>query len=135
MKLFDRSILRLLFTAFITSVLGEYDVAALANAPRTAIRVSNPPGLSIVTFKPSRNALNVAPDPVVSITFDTTINASSLTDSSVCINGSVSGRHTALFSCDTDSTTVSIVPSRPFSIGEIVTVTVTRRIVSASGDS
>jgi outer membrane protein assembly factor BamB len=90
---------------------------------------------TIVSFTPTRNALNVEKDANITVTFDTDINQSTINNSTVKINGSLSGLHNSTFSYSSLTYTATIDPNSNFQIGEVVTVTLTCGIKSASDDS
>jgi hypothetical protein len=94
--------------------------------------LSNP---FIVSSLPVHNALNVAPNTGVNVTFDTSMNTATFTNSTVRINGSLSGLHTSVFNYNSDLRRVTITPNTSFKVGEVVTVTLTRGIKSIAGDS
>ena len=93
------------------------------------------PHPTIISFTPIRNALNVVQSTGVTVTFDTSMNAATFTDSAIRINGSLSGLHPSVFSYNELAHTVTVTPNTQFKIGELVTVTLTSRIKSLTGDS
>lgn len=89
----------------------------------------------IVSVAPMQNRANVPKDTVISVTFDRDINSSTLTNSTVKINGSLSGPHAATYSYDGLTKTVTITAAAPFKVGEVVTTTLTRGIKTTAEDS
>ena len=90
---------------------------------------------NVLSTTPVHNATNTAPNASIAITFDASVDPSTFTNSTIRINGSISGLHTGTFSYNSSSFTATVVPNQPFKVGEIVTVAVTRGIKSAAGDS
>jgi hypothetical protein len=87
------------------------------------------------SFTPTRNALQISPSTAISAMFSVAINASTLTNNTVYINGSISGRHQGSFSYNAETKTVRIAPKTPFRVGEVVSVTLTRGIMSTAGET
>jgi hypothetical protein len=90
---------------------------------------------TITSFMPLRNALNIAKTTTITVTFSQDINSSTLTNSTIKINGSISGPHTATYNYNSFTKTVTITPNTQFKAGDVVTVTATRGIRSSAGDS
>ena len=84
---------------------------------------------------PSRNSVQGLPKSGMSVMFSADFDVSTLTNRTVCVNGSISGRHECAFTKVGESKSVIIAAKTPFRTGEIVTVTLTRGIMSAAGDS
>jgi hypothetical protein len=63
------------------------------------------------------------------------MDPSTFTNTTIRINGSISGLHPGTFSYNSSSFTATVVPDSLFKVGEIVTVALTRGIKSAGGDS
>jgi hypothetical protein len=84
---------------------------------------------------PTQNALNILTTTALSATFSQDINSSTCTNSTIKINGSLSGLHTATFNYNSSNKTITITPTVPFKVGEVVTATLTRGIKSSLGDS
>ena len=91
--------------------------------------------LNIVTTVPSRNALNVNRDVVISVVFTQDIDPATLTSSNIRVYGSQTGLYSATISYDSSTRTVMIDPVKDFKPGEVVSVILTRGIRSVSGDS
>ncbi len=51
---------------------------------------------TVTSFTPARNALNIAKDTSLTVTFSTDINQSTLNNSTIKINGSLSGLHRSI---------------------------------------
>ena len=92
-------------------------------------------GYAIGSVTPAVNALKVVPTAAMTVTFNTGMNSSTFTSSTIKINGSLSGLHTATYSYSSSTQTVTITPATPFKYGEVVTTTLTRGIKSTAGDS
>jgi fibronectin type 3 domain-containing protein len=111
-------------------------VDSVGNESGYSNEVSATPGLpSIISFTPTRNALNVPKDTIITVTFNRDIDQSTINDSTININSSIGGLHTSAFIYDTLMRTVTINPITDFQVGELVSVTLTRGIKSAGGDS
>ena len=91
--------------------------------------------LTITSITPTCNALNVAKNTNITITFTTDINQSTLSNSTIKINGSLSGLRSSNFNYNSSTKTATISPNTPFIVGELVTVALTRGIKNANGDS
>lgn len=99
-----------------------------------SIAAAQPP--SVTNFTPARNALNVPKSTNITATFSTNINRATLTNATIRVNGSQSGLHTSSnISYDSLTRRVTFDPNNDFAFGEVVTVTLTRGIRSATGDS
>jgi outer membrane protein assembly factor BamB len=92
-------------------------------------------GEPMASVAPAMNALNVGITPVISATFATDVNSSTLTSSTIKVNGSLSGLYSATYSYNNSTRTVTITPARAFKWGEVITTTLTRGIKTATGDS
>ncbi|MDP2886152.1 MAG: FG-GAP-like repeat-containing protein [Ignavibacteria bacterium] len=90
---------------------------------------------TITSFTPTRNALNVEKNATIAITFDQDIIQTSISSSTICINGSLSGTHTFTQDYNSATKTVTLYPDVQFKVGEVVTTTLTRGIKSVAGDS
>ncbi|HLP18063.1 MAG TPA: FG-GAP-like repeat-containing protein [Bacteroidota bacterium] len=90
----------------------------------------------IASMTPSPNAQNVRPSSNIVISFTTDINPGTLTQSTVKVNGSLSGPH-ALKSLSYTGMTRSVVidPTTDFSAGETVTIVVTSGVQNILGDA
>ena len=89
----------------------------------------------ITSFTPARNALNVAKNIPLSITFDQDINQATLNNSTIKISGSLSASISGLMSYNSSTKTATITPASTFRSGDVITVTVTRGVKSMLGDS
>ena len=89
----------------------------------------------ITSFTPTRNALNVLKNSNISVIFNRDINSSTLTSTTVKINGSLSGPHTATYNYNSSTKTATITPTTALRYGEVVTTELLRGIKSAAGDT
>jgi hypothetical protein len=69
------------------------------------------------------------------MTFDQSIGESTLNDTTIKINGSLSGLHPSTFSYNPGTFTATIDPITDFKVGELVSVTATREVKSTGGNS
>jgi hypothetical protein len=90
---------------------------------------------TIVSTTPAQNALNVAQDASISVTFDMAMEAASLDDTTFVIHGSQTGRLSGTHSYNPSDSTVTLTPDSPYKVGEQVSVTLTTGIQSAAGDT
>ena len=87
---------------------------------------------SIISTSPTQNALNVPVSANISVTFNLDINDATMDSSTIAVNASSSGLHGCTISYDNPSRTVTLDPYEDFTVGEVVTVLVTRDIESAT---
>jgi hypothetical protein len=111
----------LLFIVLAISFLGLNPLAVLAAANMTA------------TFTPAANAMNVALNSNIVVTFSANINSSSVSDTTFKVDGSFSGRIAGAY--NTNNAIVTFNPTADFKPGETVTVTLTSGIKSVGGDT
>ncbi len=130
-----------------TAALGNLPKVSFAHALRTFGRLSmllyfillplllfaQAPTVTGVT--PAQNALNVPKDINITVTFSTDIDQSTISSSSIKINGSLSGSHTATYNYNSSTKSATITPIVPFNVGDVVTTTLTCGIKSTVGDS
>jgi len=93
------------------------------------------PLIPVVALIPASNALSISPSTAIKVTFSIDMNSATFTSSTIKINGFMSGKHACTFTYQGASKTVTIIPTKPFMIGEVVTTTLTRGIKSSAGDS
>jgi hypothetical protein len=87
---------------------------------------------SISSVSPSMNARNISTSSNIVIVFNQSMNGSSMVmNSSIRIDGSQSGRHSASISYNSGTYTATIDPSVDFTAGELVTVTVSTQVTNA----
>jgi formylglycine-generating enzyme required for sulfatase activity len=114
-------------------VVGNYSAGSISVLRNMIISESLPP--TITSFFPTRNARNLDNRTNILVWFNTNINQSTLNNSTIKVNGSVSGLHTCSFIYESSQYNVTISPDYSFKVGEIVTVTLTRGIKDLAGDS
>ncbi len=86
---------------------------------------------TIVSTSPAQNALAVAADATVSVTFDVDMDAATLNAATFVVNGSLSGLISGSYGTVTNTPTFT--PDSPFKVGEQVSVTLTTGIQSTGG--
>jgi hypothetical protein len=97
---------------------GKLDLVT-ANSSNNTISVlrnmmgGSSPHPTITSFTPTHNALNVLQSTGVTVTFDTSMNAATFTNSTIRINGSLSGLHPSVFSYNELAHTVTVTPNTP----------------------
>ena len=75
----------------------------------------------ITSFTPTRNALNVLKNSNISVIFNCDKHFLTLTSTTVKINGSLSGPHTATYNYNSSTKTATITPTTALRYGEVVT--------------
>ena len=88
--------------------------------------------LNIVSTTPAANSINIASGSTIGITFDLNIDASTLTGSSILVRGSHSGVLDGVLTGG-GSNTIIFNAENDFRAGEIISVTITRALLSESG--
>ncbi|MBI5215693.1 MAG: VCBS repeat-containing protein [Ignavibacteriae bacterium] len=88
----------------------------------------------VKSVSPSQNALNISKSTNISATFNVAMNTATLNTSNILVHGSQSGKHAGTITLSGD-TAITFNPTTDFKAGEIVNVTLTKNILSASGDS
>jgi len=92
----------------------------------------------VLSVSPSENALDVAVNSDITITFDQTMNGATATQGNLPVYGSISGLIAGAYSLETSSVsndTIRFNPTSDFIPGEIITVSVTPGILSNVGSS
>ena len=92
-------------------------------------------GFTITATTPSSNAQNVTFGTVIAMTFNIDLNTATATNSTIIINGSMSGVVPATFSYDGGTRTLTLTPARIFKAGEVVSVNATSGVKSSSAAS
>ncbi len=87
----------------------------------------------IVSTSPAANELMIPTDADISITFDTDMDAVTLTDLTIAVNGVLSGRHSGSIAYDGPTKTATFTPDAEFDIGELVWVSITTGVLSNLG--
>jgi hypothetical protein len=112
---------------------GTIDLAVANNFGNSVSVLMNVPVISVSSVSPTAHALTVSPTANVTATFNTNMNSSTMTSSTIFVRGSVSGPHTGSISYDGPSKTMTFNPTNDFARGEIVTVTLTTGIQTSGG--
>lgn len=84
--------------------------------------------LSITSHSPTQNALNIANDAIITISFDTTINTSTLDSSTFTVRGDFTGQIPGAYQYNEPAKTITFTPDENFKAGEIIWVTLTTDI-------
>ena len=87
----------------------------------------------IVSHVPAQNALNVAVNANVSVTFDSDMDGATLNSSTFVVQGAQTGLHTGVITYDNPTKTATLDPANDFAVGEVVTVMLTTGIESTLG--
>jgi len=95
-----------------------------------AARTATAAPLQVVSTSPARLAI-AATSSAVSITFDQAVLPSSVTASSFRVFGKQSGTATGPFTLSNGNQTVTLTPSRPFAVGEVVHVNLSHGLLAA----
>lgn len=89
--------------------------------------------LSIASISPSANALTAPPHTPIVVTFDRPVDPATVTPASFSAFGRSSGLMAAVFEFSDNDQTVTLRPSRHWSCGELVTLTLSRDLVAEDG--
>jgi parallel beta-helix repeat protein len=82
----------------------------------------------IVSTAPHAGRTNVPFDTSISVTFDRDMDASSFTNATVKLYGSKTGRREGMIQYSAAGRTLTVIPERPFTVGESVTMILTKDI-------
>ncbi len=122
--------MRVCFFLFLFTLLFTIPIGMAAERNRKQAQ-SAPP--EIASISPVQNALNVNKTTNIAVTFNIDINPATLTSNTIKVNGSQSGLHSSSITYNSGTKTVTTNPDSAFKIGEVVSVTLTTGIQSASG--
>jgi hypothetical protein len=81
---------------------------------------------------PSQNALHVASDVGIVVTFSQNMIAATINDATFLVWGSQSGRHKGEITYDAELRRATLTPAKPFSPGEVVTVILTNGVLTSN---
>jgi len=113
------------FTAADVDGNGSIDMMAANNTSNNITVWFNAVKPNVVSVTPSKNALNIAPDSSISITFDQAMNAATMTIGNIKVSGSITGFHSGTINYDSGAKKATYYLTEPFTYGEVVTLTVT----------
>ena len=102
-------------------VIDAYEAVLLAMTP------------AVVSVSPAENNLSAPVSADISVTFNTGMNASTITGSSFIVNGWSTGPHPGAISYDSGTMTATFDPAEDFDNGEVITIVLTTAIESAGG--
>jgi hypothetical protein len=97
------------------------------------VSVASAQAPQIVSTSPGPNELNVAASTAIAVTFDTDMNAATITAASFVVHGSLSGKRQGTVAYESSSRTATFTPATPFAAGEYVSVSVTTVVQSSGG--
>ena len=89
--------------------------------------------LNIVSTSPVQNALNVAQNAAVAVTFDLEMDEASIDETTFVVHASQTGLLNGTYSYDASTYTATFTPDSPFKVGERVSVTLTGGVESVEG--
>ena len=89
--------------------------------------------LTVTSMSPAPRSLFAHPHASIVLTFSSSVSAASLTPQSFRVFGRWSGVHVGMFGLDVSGTQVTFTSDRPFFVGEMVTVHVSRAVQSTGG--
>jgi len=89
------------------------------------------PGIEATS--PAQNELNVPVSTNISVTFDTTMDETTINDSTFIVHARCTGLHQGTISYDSLTRTATFDPSDDFDVGEVVTVVLISDIKSSDG--
>lgn len=105
----------------------------VADGQGIATILNDDPVISITSTSPLRGALDTSPSTNVVVTFNQEMDATSFTNSTIRVWGSLSGLHTGSISYDSGTNTVTFDPDTNFRVGEQVSVNLTAGIQNRVG--
>lgn len=109
-------------------------LALVAATPWSSDSTGNRTAPLIAAVAPAPNTVGAPADGEITLTFDRAVDPASVNASTVSIFGRWSGVAQGSFEVDADGRTGRFVPSRSFSAGETVYVTVSRRVLGTDGE-
>lgn len=92
--------------------------------------------VEVLSVSPSENALNIAVDSDITITFDQTMSSGKANQDNLPIYGSISGLIAGVYTLETSSVsndTIRFNPTSDFIPGEVITISITSGVESNSG--
>ena len=122
-----RAKIRFLAGGFLTTTLV---VISLSILPALSQAQPTP---QIVSTSPVQNELHVPVSINISVTFDIDMDETSLNNSTVVVNGKLTGLHQGIISYDAFTRTATLDPDQDFAVGEVVTVVLTTGIMESGG--
>ncbi len=115
-----RNLLQVMVATFVVDVLLG-SITVFAQAPH------------IVSTSPAQNELNVPVNTNISVTFDTDMDETTITNETFVVNANMTGLHQGTIAYDLPTKTAILDLSQDFAVGEIVTVVLTTGIESSDG--
>ncbi|HBC46837.1 MAG TPA: hypothetical protein DEO84_01580 [candidate division Zixibacteria bacterium] len=88
---------------------------------------------NILAISPEQNELNVATNANISVTFDINMDPTTINNSTFIVNGRSTGLHNGSISYNPGTRTATFNPDEDFTIGEIISVTLSNEIQSSGG--
>ncbi len=119
--------------------VGFYGAVVTASNPinlvtaTTAVTITAPPSSTVIATTPLPNEVGVAPNGVISATFNYTINGSTINTHTFTVRGNLTGIYQGDYTLQGNS--VQFVPTVPFKPGEAVEVTLSQEIRTSEGIS
>jgi len=105
----------------------------LAASLLTALTANRAAAFDVTSHSPSKYALGVAADAVITVTFDAPVDPATVTGGSVIVRGLMSGIHPANLAVN--GAVLTIDPQADFPVGEIVTINLTSALKAMGGSS
>jgi len=87
----------------------------------------------VVAVSPGQSELTAPASTDISVTFDTDMNAATITSSSLVINATISGPHQGVVNYEPTTRIATVNPASDFVAGDVVTVVVTTDVQSSGG--
>jgi hypothetical protein len=88
---------------------------------------------NIVAISPIQNELNVATNSNISVTFDIDMDQTTINESTFVVNGRSTGLHSGNISYNPVTRTATFNPDEDFTIGEIISISISDEIRSSGG--
>jgi hypothetical protein len=105
----------------------KIDIATANNfGNNVSVLKTSIPAPTVTSVSPALNAVDVAADSDITVTFSTPMNASTLVADSILVTGSLGGIYSGSVSSTTNS--ITFAPSVDFKPGEVVEITVTNSV-------
>lgn len=89
----------------------------------------------VMSVTPTAHKVNAAADAAITVTFDTEINPSSITNISFRVMGRWSGPAEGTTVLENDNKTIRFTPDEPFFAGEAMTISISKGIQSSTGEN
>lgn len=97
--------------------------------------LTNVKAQNVISFYPERNSTNADAGTQISVRFDSTVNQNTINSKTFAAYGSYTGLKAGTYEYAADENKVIFTPDKPFLKNEMVSVTITKGILTLAGDS